>query len=92
MPYLWFWQEFGASRFYPWYGRNYNVGLEPFSSHPTNGIEEAIENGSALSVDTPMLRWAADLFKGRTRSRLLSRSGAGCIPWEGLPGEKRSPR
>ena len=50
MPYLWFWQEFGASRFYPWYGRNYNVGLEPFSSYPTNGIEEAIENGSALSV------------------------------------------
>ncbi len=50
MPYLWFWQEFGASRFYPWYGRNYNVGLEPFSSFPTNGIEEAVENGSALSV------------------------------------------
>ena len=50
MPYLWFWQEFGASRFYPWYGRNYNVGLEPFSSFPTNGIEEAVENDSALSV------------------------------------------
>lgn len=49
MPYLWFWQEYGASEFYPWYGRNYNVGLEPFSSFPTNGIEEAVANGTALS-------------------------------------------
>ena len=50
MPYLWFWQEYGASGFYPWYGRHYNVGLEPFSSYPTNGIEEAIENGTALHL------------------------------------------
>ena len=48
MPYLWFWQEFGASEGYPWYGRHYNVGLEPFSSYPTNGLAEAVENGSAL--------------------------------------------
>src|SRR5215212_11017674 len=44
------------------------------------------------SVDTPMLRWAADLFKGGTPSRLRSRTGAGCIPWEGLPNQKRLPR
>jgi galactose mutarotase-like enzyme len=50
MPYLWFWQEYGASEFYPWYGRHYNIGLEPFSSFPTNGIQEAIENGTALSL------------------------------------------
>lgn len=49
MPYLWYWQEFGASEGYPWYGRHYNVGLEPFSSYPTNGLGEAIENGSALT-------------------------------------------
>jgi galactose mutarotase-like enzyme len=50
MPYLWFWQEYGASGFYPWYGRHYNVGLEPFSSYPTNGIEEAVNNGTAMLV------------------------------------------
>lgn len=50
MPYLWFWQEYGASRFYPWYGRHYNIGLEPFSSYPTNGMQEAVENGTALSI------------------------------------------
>ncbi|CAA9550497.1 MAG: hypothetical protein AVDCRST_MAG73-2826 [uncultured Thermomicrobiales bacterium] len=49
MPYLWYWQEFGASEGYPWYGRHYNIGLEPFSSYPTNGLAEAVENGTALA-------------------------------------------
>ena len=48
MPYLWYWQEFGASEGYPWYGRHYNIGLEPFSSYPTDGLAEAVANGSAL--------------------------------------------
>ncbi|HJQ28138.1 MAG TPA: DUF4432 family protein [Rubrobacter sp.] len=51
MPYLWFWQEYGASGFYPWYGRHYNIGIEPFSSFPTNGLQEAVENGTALSIE-----------------------------------------
>jgi galactose mutarotase-like enzyme len=50
MPYLWFWQEYGASGFYPWYGRHYNIGLEPFSSFPTNGLKEAVDNGTALTL------------------------------------------
>lgn len=48
MPYLWYWQEFGATKGYPWYGRNYNIGLEPSSSYPTNGLPDAVANGSAL--------------------------------------------
>ncbi len=48
MPHLWFWQEFGESADYPWFGRHYNIGLEPFSSFPTNGLADAISNGSAL--------------------------------------------
>jgi hypothetical protein len=50
MPYLWYWQEFGASEGYPWWGRHYNIGLEPFSSYPSNGLPEAVENGTALSL------------------------------------------
>lgn len=50
MPYLWYWQEFGASAGYPWYGRPYAVGLEPFSSYPTNGLAEAVANGTALAL------------------------------------------
>lgn len=48
MPYLWYWQEYGSSQDYPWYGKHYNIGLEPFSSYPTNGLSEAIKNGTAL--------------------------------------------
>jgi hypothetical protein len=51
MPYLWFWQEFGASRVPPWYGGLYTVGLEPFSSYPTGGLSEAVANGTALRVE-----------------------------------------
>jgi len=47
MPYLWYWQEYGATEGYPWYGRHYNIGLEPFSSYPTLGLEEAVRNDSA---------------------------------------------
>jgi hypothetical protein len=50
MPYLWYWQEFGASKGYPWYGRNYNIGLEPGSSYPTNGLPDAVANGSAIQL------------------------------------------
>ncbi len=51
MPYLWYWQEFGASKGYPWYGRNYNIGLEPGSSYPTNGLPDAVANGSAMLLE-----------------------------------------
>ncbi len=61
LPYLWYWQEFGATREYPWYGRNYNVGLEPSSSFPTTGLPDAVANGSAL-----------DIQPGETRSLWLT--------------------
>ncbi len=50
LPYCWYWQELGANG-YPWYGRHYNIGLEPFAGYPTHGLREAMENGSALTVD-----------------------------------------
>ncbi len=48
--YLWYWQVFGGGHGYPWWGRTYNVGLEPFTSYPNDGLEEAVRNGSALRV------------------------------------------
>lgn len=47
-PYLWYWQEFGKSNEYPWFGKNFNIGLEPFSSFPTNGLAEAVNNHTAM--------------------------------------------
>ena len=46
LPYVWFWREFGRGGA-PWYGRHYNIGLEPFTSYPTRGLPVAVNNGSA---------------------------------------------
>jgi hypothetical protein len=50
MPWLWLWQEFGASQGYPWFGRVYTVGLEPCSSMTREGLAQAIANGTALAI------------------------------------------
>ena len=49
--YLWYWHSFGGGYGYPWYGRTYNIGLEPFTSYGNEGLASAIENGSALRVE-----------------------------------------
>jgi hypothetical protein len=46
--YLWMWQVYGGHNDYPWYGRTYNIALEPFTSYPPAGIPNAIKNGTAL--------------------------------------------
>lgn len=46
--YLWMWQVYGGHNDYPWYGRTYNAALEPFTSYPPAGVQNAIKNGSAL--------------------------------------------
>jgi hypothetical protein len=50
LPYLWLWRELGATTDYPWWGRAYVVGLEPFSSYPTDGLAAAVANGTALPL------------------------------------------
>jgi hypothetical protein len=51
LPYLWYWQEFGGTTGYPWYGEVYTIGLEPNSSYPTNGLPDAVANGSAMTIE-----------------------------------------
>ncbi|MDD3725914.1 MAG: DUF4432 family protein [Candidatus Ratteibacteria bacterium] len=46
--YLWFWRIAGGSFEYPWYGRNYNIALEPFSSLPN--LAEAVKRGDSLKL------------------------------------------
>lgn len=71
LPHLWLWQELGASTGWPWHGRAYVVGLEPFSSHPTDGIAAAVENGTALRIaprEQLTLAWSATILPdGLTR-------------------------
>lgn len=48
--YLWMWHVYGGHNDYPWYGRTYNVALEPFTGYPPAGIQNAIKNGSAFMM------------------------------------------
>jgi galactose mutarotase-like enzyme len=45
--YLWYWGAFGGFTEAPYFGRNYNVGLEPATSVPNAGLGAAVENGTA---------------------------------------------
>lgn len=49
-PYMWMWLVCGGSYGYPWYGRTYNLALEPWTSYPSAGLENALKNGSALQL------------------------------------------
>jgi hypothetical protein len=43
-PILWVWAPYGGAMGYPWYGRNYNLALEPWSAEPPNLARVAEEN------------------------------------------------
>lgn len=44
--YVWYWGAFGGFEAAPFFGRNYTLGLEPATSMPNAGLEQAIENGT----------------------------------------------
>ncbi len=62
-PYLWYWQEYGYSTEAPWFGKHYNIGLEPFSSFSSGGIAKAIENGTALSFGPSEIKTQSLIFE-----------------------------
>ncbi|MEJ3745767.1 DUF4432 family protein [Actinomycetes bacterium KLBMP 9797] len=65
LPYLWLWQECGDTTDFPWWGQAYVVGVEPFSSYPTNGLPEAVANGSALTLPPESARdvnWSVEVL------------------------------
>jgi len=47
---VWFWQVYRGGTGYPWYGRTYNVALEPWTSYPATGLQDAVANGTARSL------------------------------------------
>jgi hypothetical protein len=79
MPYLWVWQEHGATRRYPWWGRLRTVGLEPFSSYPTDGLAAAVRNGSALRLrprEARDMHLTATVLPGRHATDVPNQPGA----------------
>ena len=77
--YLWYWQSFGGGYGYPWYGRTYNAGLEPFTSYDNRGLTQAIENGTALRLE-PGQRIEASLkaiaYTGSERVQRIDSDGS----------------
>jgi hypothetical protein len=46
---IWMWMVYRGSYGFPWYGRTYNVALEPWSSLPDN-FDEAFTKGNCLKL------------------------------------------
>jgi hypothetical protein len=66
LPYLWLWHELGDTTDYPWWGQAYVVGVEPFSSYPTDGLPTAVANGSALALpplSSLSLDWSVEVLR-----------------------------
>lgn len=77
--YVWYWQQLGdVAQGFPWWGRTHIAALEPWTSYPTNGLNEAIANGSALSlaageqVNTSLV---AVIYSGHERVANISADG-----------------
>ena len=67
---MWLWQVCRGSEGYPWYGRTYNMALEPWTSFPSSGIAEAIKSGTALHLDPAQriaMRLRAIVYTGSER-------------------------
>lgn len=47
---VWLWQALGGGIGYPWFGRTYNIGIEPWTSYPCVGLVEAIRRGTACCL------------------------------------------
>ena len=82
-PYLWMWQVCHGSYEYPWYGRTYNMALEPVTSPPERGINSAVKDQTALLVN-PGERVTsftnAIVYTGGGRLARLEASGA--VDWK----------
>jgi hypothetical protein len=80
--YMWIWQAFGGGIKYPWYGRTYCLGLEPWTSYPFSGLQIAIENRTAcqLAPGASLDTWlTAVLFKNGSDVNYISRDGT--VEW-----------
>lgn len=49
-PHMWFWQELKGSFGWPWYGRNYTMAIEPFTSYDESGLAHSVDNGTARKL------------------------------------------
>lgn len=77
--YIWYWQQLGdVAGGYPWWRRVHTTALEPWTSYPTNGLSEAIDNGTALELPPGrqiQTRLAAVLYTAAGRVKEITPEG-----------------
>lgn len=49
-PYVWYWQVFRGAWDHPWFGRTWNIALEPCTSWPNTGLADQIRRGTAAKI------------------------------------------
>jgi hypothetical protein len=75
---VWMWQVCRGSYGYPWYGRTYNMALEPWTGYPGDGIADAVERGSSLKLGpgaSQRVALKALVYTGRERVREIRPDG-----------------
>jgi len=77
-PYLWMWQAYCGSQGYPFYSRNYNVAIEPYSV-PIETLSESISRGHAHQIRAG--------GKAHTSFLFSFTQGTQAIKYIGLDGE-----
>jgi len=50
---LWYWQAFGGMTGSPFFGQNYNVGIEPTTAYPAGSIPEAQRENDTIDTLAP---------------------------------------
>lgn len=76
-PALWYWQVFGGALAQPWYGRTYNIALEPWTT-PRQTIGEAIQHGSQRVLgpgESLAVEFKAVAFAGVRRVQAIDGEG-----------------
>jgi len=74
---VWFWQVYGGALVPPWYGRTYNIGLEPWTTHH-NSLEKALQHGTASVLEpgaAVTINLKALVYTGLTRVRKIEPTG-----------------
>ncbi len=74
--YVWLWHELGYSQEYPWFGRAYVLGVEPFSSLPgareTGGRLLKLQAGASLETDFLTVVYEAAGVRSISRSGVVT--------------------
>lgn len=77
--YVWMWEPFGGGIGYPWFGRIYALALEPWSSYPCEGLQEAIARSTQLQLQPreSLKSWlTAVAFTGHDDVQRIARDGS----------------